>query len=58
VALGFGIDHLNDLNTKLEVQLKLISGMFRAVRHFEMKLKLFRKQVVSVKLCFLLALVS
>jgi hypothetical protein len=35
----------NDLNTKLQSQQKFISDMIGAVRAFEMKLKLFQKQL-------------
>jgi hypothetical protein len=39
------VHHLNDLNTKLQREQKLISGVFGAVRDFEMELKLFREKV-------------
>jgi hypothetical protein len=48
LALLCGISrHANDLNTKPQVQQKLISD----VRAFEMKLKLFRKQLENVNMC-------
>jgi len=55
VALRFGIaydnrHHLNDLNTKLQGQQKLISDMFGAVIDFEMKLNLFWKWLENVNL--------
>jgi hypothetical protein len=43
--------HLNDLHTKLQDQQKLICDFFVAVRAYEMKLKLFRKQLQIVNLC-------
>jgi hypothetical protein len=43
-------NHVNYLNTKLQDQQKLISDMFGAVRAFEIKLKLFRKQLEKVNL--------
>jgi hypothetical protein len=42
--------HLNDLNTKLQGQQKLISDMFGAVIDFEMKLNLFWKWLENVNL--------
>jgi hypothetical protein len=42
--------HVHDLNTKLQGQ-KLISDMSGAVRAFEMKLKLFWKQLENINLC-------
>jgi hypothetical protein len=45
LALLCDISHyVNYLNNKLKGQQKLFSDMFRAVRAFEMKLKLFWKQ--------------
>jgi hypothetical protein len=43
--------HINDLNIKLQGQQKLISDMFGAVRPFEMKLRIFLKQLENVNLC-------
>jgi hypothetical protein len=43
--------HLNDLYTKIKRQWKLIFDMFGAVRAFDMKLKLFQKQLENVNLC-------
>jgi hypothetical protein len=43
--------YVNGLNAKLQGQHKLISDMFGAVRAFEMKLKLFQKQLENVNLC-------
>jgi hypothetical protein len=43
--------HLNDLNTKYQGQQEFISDMFGAVRTFEMKLKIFQKQLKNVNLC-------
>jgi hypothetical protein len=43
--------HVNDLNIKLQGQHKLIFYMSVAARAFEMKLKLFRKQLENVNLC-------
>jgi len=43
--------YLNGLNTKLHSQQKLISDMFQTVTDFEMKLKLFWKQLENVNLC-------
>jgi hypothetical protein len=56
VDLGFALQcdmsrHWNDLNTKFHSQQKLSSDMFGAVRFFEMKLKLFRKQSENINLC-------
>jgi hypothetical protein len=49
-ALLCDISHyLNDLNTKLKDQQKLISDMSRAARAFEMKP--FWKQLENVNLC-------
>jgi hypothetical protein len=44
--------HLSNLNTKLQGERKLISDMFGAVRAFEMKLKLFWKQLEYVDMPF------
>jgi hypothetical protein len=43
--------HINDSNTKLQGQYKLISDMFGAVRAFKIKLKLFQKHLENVNLC-------
>jgi hypothetical protein len=49
--------HLYKLNTKPQDQQKLIPDMFRAVRAFEMKLKLFRKEMENVNLCHFFPLI-
>jgi hypothetical protein len=41
---------LNGLNTKFQVQQKPIQNMFWAVRSFEIKLRLFPKQVKNINL--------
>jgi hypothetical protein len=52
LALLYDISHhVNNLNTKLQGQYKVIFDMFGAVRAFEMKLKLFRKQLKNVNMC-------
>jgi hypothetical protein len=43
--------HVNDLHTNHQGQQKPISDMFWAFREFEMKLKLFRKELENVDLC-------
>jgi hypothetical protein len=43
--------HLNDFNTKLQGQYKLISHSFRTVTASEIKLNLFWKQMADVNLC-------
>jgi hypothetical protein len=43
--------HLNDLNINLQGQQKLIYYMFGTAIAFEMKLRLFWKQVENVNLC-------
>jgi hypothetical protein len=49
--------HINDLNIKLQGQQKLISDVCGAVRAFEIKLKLFRKQLENVSLCLFLPVI-
>jgi hypothetical protein len=43
--------HINDFNTKLRGEQKLISDMFGAVRAFEIKLELFWKKLENINLC-------
>jgi hypothetical protein len=43
----------NYLNTELQVRQKLIFDTFEAVRYFEMKLKLFRKEFENGNMCYL-----
>jgi hypothetical protein len=50
LALLCDVSHINDLNTKVQGQNKLISDMFGAVRAFEVKLELFQKQLENVNL--------
>jgi hypothetical protein len=50
LALLYISHHVNDLNTELQGQQKLISNMYGAVEVFSMKLKLFRKRTQDVYL--------
>jgi hypothetical protein len=45
--------HLNVLNTKFQSQQKLISDIFWKITAFEVKLNVFRKHLLNVKLCHL-----
>jgi hypothetical protein len=55
LALLCDISHqVTDINTKLQVQQKLISEVFGAVRTFGINLKVFQYQLENVKLSFFL----